>query len=60
MGLKLAKLAVNQSLDAQGQWTAINSAFGLHHLGHSNAAEVHGMRVDPAGAEIIRKDAKSG
>ena len=58
MGLKLAKQSVNQSLDAQGQWTAINAAFALHHLGHSNAAEVHGMRVDPAGADVIRNDAK--
>ena len=60
MGLKLAKLSVNQSLDAQGQWTALNSAFALHHLGHSHAAEVHGMRVDPAGVDIIRREAKKG
>lgn len=58
MGLKLAKQAVNQSLDAQGQWTAVNAAFSLHHLGHSHAAEVHGIRVDPEGAEIIRREAK--
>ena len=36
MGLKLAKMAVNQSLDAQGMWNAVQSAFGLHHLGHAN------------------------
>lgn len=55
MGLKLAKLAVNQSLDAQGQWTAIQSAIGLHHLGHAHAHVIHGTPVDPNGAEIIRK-----
>ncbi len=54
MGLKLAKLAVNQSLDAQGQWNAIQSAIGLHHLGHAHARVVHGVPVDPSGAEVIR------
>jgi enoyl-CoA hydratase len=61
MGLKLAKQAVNQSLDAQGQWTAVQAAFSLHHLGHSHAAELNGgLRVDPSGAELIRREAKGG
>src|SRR5205823_4059776 len=56
MGLKLAKLAVNQSLDAQGQWTALQSAFALHHLGHAHARAVHdGVPVDPAGIAVIRE-----
>jgi enoyl-CoA hydratase len=59
MGLKLAKLAVNQSLDAQGQWTAIQSAIGLHHLGHAHARVLHGIPVDPSGAEVIRAMNKS-
>jgi enoyl-CoA hydratase len=54
MGLKLAKLAVNNSLDAQGQWTAIQSAIGLHHLGHAHARVQFGIPVDPSGAEVIR------
>ncbi|HVM52190.1 MAG TPA: enoyl-CoA hydratase [Acidimicrobiales bacterium] len=54
MGLKLAKLAVNQSLDAQGQWNAIQAAIGLHHLGHAHARVLHGIPVDPSGAEVIR------
>ena len=58
MGLKLAKMSVNQSLDAQGMWTAVQSAFGLHHLGHTNALVVHGMRVDPEGLGVIREGAK--
>jgi enoyl-CoA hydratase len=33
--LKLAKLACNQALDAQGFWTAQQAAFNLQHLGHS-------------------------
>lgn len=55
MGLKLAKLAVNQSLDAQGQWTALRAALGLHHLGHAHARVLHGIPVDPSGAEVVRR-----
>jgi len=58
MGLKLAKMSVNQSLDAQGMWTAVQSAFALHHLGHTHALAVHGIRVDPNGARMIREGAK--
>ena len=54
MGLKLAKQSVNQSLDAQGQWTALQAAFSLHEVGHSHNRELHGVPVDPAGAERIR------
>jgi enoyl-CoA hydratase len=60
MGLKLAKLAVNQTLDAQGLWSSVQSAFSLHHLGHSHNMQVHGLLVDPSGAEVIRREAKSG
>jgi enoyl-CoA hydratase len=59
MGLKLAKMAVNQSLDAQGMWSAVQSAFALHHLGHTHALAVHGVRVDPSGIQVIREGAKS-
>lgn len=55
IGLKLAKQAVNQSLDAQGQWTALQGAFTLHQLAHSHSREVHGMNVDPSGADRIRE-----
>jgi enoyl-CoA hydratase len=54
MGLKLAKESVNQALEAQGQWTAIRAAFGLHQLGHSHNMQVHGRPVDPAGIQIIK------
>jgi enoyl-CoA hydratase len=56
MGLKLAKQAVNQSLDAQGQWQALQAAFSLHQLGHSHNREVHGFYIHPDGAEIIRAE----
>ena len=55
-GLKLAKLAVNQSLDAQGQYTAVNAAFALHHLGHANSAMVHGYPSEPEAAETVRHE----
>lgn len=59
MGLKLAKNAVNRSLDAQGQWNAIQSAFGLHHMGHAHQRILHQQAVDPKGADVIRQNAKS-
>jgi enoyl-CoA hydratase len=36
-GHQLAKMAVNQALDAQGFWTAQQASFNLQHLGHSHA-----------------------
>ena len=59
MGLRLSKMAVNQSLDAQGMYNAIQSAFGLHHLGHANMRIMHQGAVDPSGAEKIKTQAKA-
>jgi len=59
MGLRLSKMAVNQSLDAQGMYNAIQSAFGLHHLGHANMRIMHGMGVEPTGAKKIETQAKA-
>jgi len=36
-GLNLAKMAVNQALDAQGFHTAQQAAFNLQHLGHTHS-----------------------
>jgi enoyl-CoA hydratase len=47
--LKLAKLAVNNTQDAQGRHAAFTAAFAMHHLAHSHAMEVHGLPVDPNG-----------
>lgn len=55
LGLKLAKQAVNQSLDAQGQWSAVQAAISLHEIGHSHCREVFGAPLDPSGAERIRR-----
>lgn len=55
IGLKLAKMAVNQSLDSQGQWNALQAAFTLHQFGHSYAETQFGLPVDPSGVDVIRK-----
>jgi enoyl-CoA hydratase len=54
----LAKQSVNQAQDAQGFWTALQGAMSLQQLGHANNQIVHGRLVDPAGAQVIRDDAK--
>jgi enoyl-CoA hydratase len=53
-------MSVNQSLDAQGMYNAIQSAFGLHHLAHAHNSVVHGDIIDPEGIGVIRKQAKAG
>jgi enoyl-CoA hydratase len=60
MGLKLAKQSVNQMQDAQGLWPALQAAMTLQQLGHSHSQQVFNLPVDPAGLEIIRKQAKGG
>jgi enoyl-CoA hydratase len=45
--LKLAKESVNQTLEAQGQWTAFRSAFSLQHLAHAHNRIRFGIPVDP-------------
>lgn len=49
MGLKLAKMSVNQAQDAMGFWNALQMAMSLQQLGHANNQERFGMRVDPSG-----------
>jgi enoyl-CoA hydratase len=59
IGLKLSKMSVNQSLEAAGQYTAMQAAFGLHQVGHAHARVVFdGIPVDPAGIEVIAKLSK--
>jgi enoyl-CoA hydratase len=47
--LKLAKESVNQTLEAQGQWTALRAAFSLQHLAHAHNQIRFGMVIDPGG-----------
>lgn len=58
IGLRLAKLACNQSLDAQGQWSALQAAMGLQQIGHANARLNFGRSIDPAGVDLIRETAR--
>jgi enoyl-CoA hydratase len=45
--LKLAKEAVNKTLDIQGQANAIDAAFSLHHLCHTQNFRLFGWGMDP-------------
>lgn len=44
--LKLAKEAINKTLDIQGQMNAIDQAFSLHHLCHNQNFRVFGYGMD--------------
>ena len=56
IGLTLAKQSVNNSLDAMGMYTAIQSAFGLHHVGHNHNQRLFDSLVDPEGIDVIRSE----
>ena len=58
IGLKLAKQAVNFSMDVQGQHQALTGALAMHHIGHAHARVQYGYPVDPNGAAVIKNDAK--
>lgn len=47
--LKMTKEAVNRAMDATGQQSAIDQAFGLHQLCHAHNMQQFGIVVDPAG-----------
>jgi enoyl-CoA hydratase len=49
--LKLAKESVNQTLEAQGQWTALRAAFSIQHLAHAHNRVRFGVPVDPGPAK---------
>ncbi|MGV9675940.1 enoyl-CoA hydratase [Nocardia sp. NPDC003482] len=44
-GLRQAKRAVNQTLDVQGFYAAIQSVFDIHQTGHGNALSVNGFPI---------------
>ncbi|GGM22875.1 enoyl-CoA hydratase [Promicromonospora citrea] len=54
-GLRMAKKSVNQTLDIQGQWNAVQAAFSIHTLGHAHSRVAHdGAYIDPAGFALTR------
>lgn len=57
IGLTLSKQSVNNSLDAMGMYTSIQSAFGLHHVGHNHNLRLFDSLVDPSGLQVIRDEA---
>lgn len=59
--LKLAKQAVNRSVDIMGQQNAIDQAFQLHQLAHAHNMLKFGMLMDPSGvpAAVKGKPAKA-
>ena len=52
IGLTLAKQSVNNTLDAMGMYTSIQSAFGLHHVGHNHNLRCFDSLVDPSGFNL--------
>lgn len=57
IGLTLAKQSVNNSLDAMGMYTSIQSAFGLHHVAHNHNLRLFDSLVDPGGLQVVRDEA---
>src|SRR5258708_5271323 len=53
--LRMAKRAVNHSMDVQGYITAIDAIFDMHHLGHARAALVTGGMPSLAGLSSMQK-----
>ncbi|MBF6170099.1 enoyl-CoA hydratase [Nocardia blacklockiae] len=54
-GLRQAKRAVNQTLDVQGFYAAIQSVFDIHQTGHGNALSVSGYPILAALEEMKAK-----
>ena len=54
--LRMAKEAVNRTVDIQGQANAIDAAFSMHHLCHSQNFRVFGAKD---GSHKCPKDGKS-
>jgi enoyl-CoA hydratase len=53
--LKVAKQAVNQALEAQGQSVALMTAFNLHEASHSHNMQVFGSPMDPSGVPPLAR-----
>ncbi len=47
--LQMTKQAVNQTMDIAGQQSAVDAAFGLHHLCHAHNFQMFGRLADPSG-----------
>jgi enoyl-CoA hydratase len=56
--LRMAKRAVNQTLDIQGYTNSIDAVFDMHHLGHARAALVTGGIPSLAGLNAMKGKGK--
>lgn len=56
--LRMAKRAVNQTMDIQGYTNAIDSIFDMHHFGHARAALVTGGIPSLAGLRAMQDKGK--
>jgi enoyl-CoA hydratase len=56
--LRMAKRAVNQTLDIQGFTNAIDAIFDMHHFGHARAALVTGGIPSLAGLHAMKNKGK--
>ncbi len=54
MGLRLAKMAVNQVQDEQGFYAALRSTMALQHVFHAQQWALHGQSADPEAGPGIR------
>ena len=54
MGLRLAKMAVNQVQDEQGFYAALRSAMAIQHVFHAQQWALHGQSADPGSGPLIR------
>jgi len=58
MGLRLAKMSVNQVQDEQGFYNSLRSVMGLQHLSHAQNFALHGASADPTAGDLIRQTLK--
>jgi len=56
--LRMAKRAVNHTLDVQGYTTAIDSCFDMHHFGHTRARVLTGGMPSLAGLSSMKDKGK--
>jgi enoyl-CoA hydratase len=56
--LRMAKRAVNRTLDAQGFSTALEACFDMHHFGHTRASVVTGGVPSIAGLAAMKEKNK--
>jgi enoyl-CoA hydratase len=55
MGLKLAKLSVNQVQDEQGFYSSLRAAMAFQHLFHAQQWALHGKPGDPTSGERLKR-----